>query len=89
MSVDLQAMADSYGIRRHALLLNIPYFTTMAPALAFVEALGFAQTGARPSSGSQHAGAALAAPRVEPQVQRNAAAACISRCGRSVNARRA
>jgi carbamoyl-phosphate synthase large subunit len=30
---------DSYSIRRHTLLANIPYFTTMAAALAVVDAL--------------------------------------------------
>jgi carbamoyl-phosphate synthase large subunit len=30
---------DSYSIRRHALLANIPYFTSMASALAMVDAL--------------------------------------------------
>ena len=34
-----RAIRDSYAIRRHALLANIPYFTTMAAALAAVEAL--------------------------------------------------
>jgi carbamoyl-phosphate synthase large subunit len=30
---------DSYSIRRHALLMNIPYFTTMSAALAGVDYL--------------------------------------------------
>jgi carbamoyl-phosphate synthase large subunit len=34
-----QAIADSYSIRRTALLMNLPYFTTMSAALAGVEAL--------------------------------------------------
>jgi carbamoyl-phosphate synthase large subunit len=34
-----QAIRDSYAIRRSALLHGIPYFTTMAAALAAVEAL--------------------------------------------------
>ncbi|HTM45254.1 MAG TPA: carbamoyl-phosphate synthase large subunit [Polyangiaceae bacterium] len=34
-----QAIRDSYAIRRHALLGNVPYFTTMAAALAAVDAL--------------------------------------------------
>jgi carbamoyl-phosphate synthase large subunit len=33
------AIRDSYAIRRSALLANIPYFTTMAAAVALVEAL--------------------------------------------------
>jgi len=37
-----KAIADSYSIRRNALLANIPYFTTLAAALAAVEALEFA-----------------------------------------------
>ncbi|HET9955085.1 MAG TPA: carbamoyl-phosphate synthase large subunit [Polyangiaceae bacterium] len=37
-----KAIADSYSIRRNALLANIPYFTTMAAALAAVDALEFA-----------------------------------------------
>ncbi|HYO97629.1 MAG TPA: carbamoyl-phosphate synthase large subunit [Polyangiaceae bacterium] len=37
-----KAIADSYSIRRNALLSNIPYFTTMSAALAAVEALEFA-----------------------------------------------
>ncbi|MFZ5891182.1 MAG: carbamoyl-phosphate synthase large subunit [Myxococcota bacterium] len=36
-----KAIADSYSIRRNALLANIPYFTTLAAALAAVEALEF------------------------------------------------
>jgi carbamoyl-phosphate synthase large subunit len=34
-----KAIADSYSIRRNALLANIPYFTTLAAALAAVDAL--------------------------------------------------
>jgi carbamoyl-phosphate synthase large subunit len=34
-----KAIRDSYSIRRNALLTNIPYFTTMAAALAAVDAL--------------------------------------------------
>jgi carbamoyl-phosphate synthase large subunit len=34
-----KAIADSYSIRRNALLSNIPYFTTMAAGLAAVDAL--------------------------------------------------
>jgi carbamoyl-phosphate synthase large subunit len=34
-----KAIADSYSIRRNALLANIPYFTTMAAGLAAVDAL--------------------------------------------------
>ncbi len=34
-----QAIRDSYAIRRSALLANVPYFTTMAAALAATEAL--------------------------------------------------
>ncbi|HEX2731404.1 MAG TPA: carbamoyl-phosphate synthase large subunit [Polyangiaceae bacterium] len=34
-----QAIRDSYAIRRSALLANIPYFTTMAAAMAAVDAL--------------------------------------------------
>jgi len=30
---------DSYSLRRHTLLANIPYFTTMSAALAVVQAL--------------------------------------------------
>jgi carbamoyl-phosphate synthase large subunit len=37
-----KAIADSYSIRRNALLQNIPYFTTIAAALAAVEALEYA-----------------------------------------------
>jgi len=37
-----KAIADSYSIRRNALLMNIPYFTTMAAAMAAVEAIEFA-----------------------------------------------
>jgi carbamoyl-phosphate synthase large subunit len=37
-----KAIADSYSIRRNALLNNIPYFTTIAAALAAVEALEYA-----------------------------------------------
>jgi carbamoyl-phosphate synthase large subunit len=33
------AIRDSYAIRRSALLANVPYFTTMAAAVALVEAL--------------------------------------------------
>jgi carbamoyl-phosphate synthase large subunit len=38
-----KAIADSYSIRRNALLANIPYFTTMSAALAAVDALEFSQ----------------------------------------------
>jgi carbamoyl-phosphate synthase large subunit len=34
-----KAIRDSYSIRRNALLMNIPYFTTMAAGLAAVDAL--------------------------------------------------
>ena len=34
-----KAIADSYSIRRNALLTNIPYFTTIAAGLAAVDAL--------------------------------------------------
>ncbi|MDF3064573.1 MAG: Carbamoyl-phosphate synthase large chain [Polyangiaceae bacterium] len=34
-----KAIADSYSIRRNALLSNIPYFTTMSAGLALVDAL--------------------------------------------------
>ncbi len=34
-----KAISDSYSIRRNALLANIPYFTTLAAALAAVDAL--------------------------------------------------
>jgi carbamoyl-phosphate synthase large subunit len=34
-----KAIADSYSIRRNALLANIPYFTTMSAGLAAVDAL--------------------------------------------------
>ncbi len=34
-----QAIRDSYAIRRHAVLAGIPYFTTMAAALAVTDAL--------------------------------------------------
>ena len=34
-----KAIADSYSIRRTALLMNLPYFTTMSAAMAGVEAL--------------------------------------------------
>jgi carbamoyl-phosphate synthase large subunit len=34
-----KAIRDSYSIRRNALLSNIPYFTTMAAALAAVDAV--------------------------------------------------
>jgi carbamoyl-phosphate synthase large subunit len=34
-----QAIRDSYAIRRSAVLANVPYFTTMAAAVAAVEAL--------------------------------------------------
>jgi carbamoyl-phosphate synthase large subunit len=34
-----KAIRDSYAIRRSALLTNVPYFTTMAAAIAAVEAL--------------------------------------------------
>ncbi|HEY8945841.1 MAG TPA: ATP-grasp domain-containing protein, partial [Polyangiaceae bacterium] len=37
-----KAIADSYSIRRNALLNNIPYFTTIAAALAAVEAMEYA-----------------------------------------------
>jgi len=37
-----KAIADSYSIRRNALLANIPYFTTLSAALAAVDALEFA-----------------------------------------------
>ena len=40
-TVGAKAIRDSYSIRRHALLANIPYFTTMAAALAAAEALDF------------------------------------------------
>jgi carbamoyl-phosphate synthase large subunit len=36
-----KAIADSYSIRRNALLANIPYFTTLSAALAAVDALEF------------------------------------------------
>jgi carbamoyl-phosphate synthase large subunit len=39
-----QEIQDSYSIRRHALLANIPYFTTMAAALAVVGALELRST---------------------------------------------
>jgi carbamoyl-phosphate synthase large subunit len=38
-TVGAKATRDSYSIRRHALLANIPYFTTMAAAMAAVDAL--------------------------------------------------
>ena len=34
-----KAIADSYSIRRNALLTNIPYFTTIAAGLAAVDSL--------------------------------------------------
>jgi carbamoyl-phosphate synthase large subunit len=34
-----KAIRDSYSLRRHALLANIPYFTTMAAGMAAVDAL--------------------------------------------------
>jgi carbamoyl-phosphate synthase large subunit len=34
-----KAIADSYSIRRNALLNNIPYFTTMSAGLALADAL--------------------------------------------------
>jgi carbamoyl-phosphate synthase large subunit len=34
-----KAVRDSYSLRRHTLLANIPYFTTMSAALAVVQAL--------------------------------------------------
>jgi carbamoyl-phosphate synthase large subunit len=34
-----KAIADSYSIRRNALLANIPYFTTMSAGLALADAL--------------------------------------------------
>ena len=34
-----KAIADSYSIRRNALLTNVPYFTTIAAGLAAVDAL--------------------------------------------------
>jgi carbamoyl-phosphate synthase large subunit len=34
-----KAVRDSYSMRRHTLLANIPYFTTMSAALAVVQAL--------------------------------------------------
>ena len=36
---DELARRDSYSMRRHTLLANIPYFTTMSAALAVVQAL--------------------------------------------------
>jgi carbamoyl-phosphate synthase large subunit len=44
-----KAIADSYSIRRNALLVNIPYFTTIAAGLAAVDALEVAHllTGAQ------------------------------------------
>jgi carbamoyl-phosphate synthase large subunit len=38
-----KAIADSYSIRRNALLANIPYFTTIAAGLAAVDALEVSQ----------------------------------------------
>jgi carbamoyl-phosphate synthase large subunit len=38
-TVGAKAIRDSYSIRRSALLANIPYFTTMAAAMAAVDAL--------------------------------------------------
>ena len=38
-TVGAKEIRDSYSIRRHALLANIPYFTTMAAAIAVVDAM--------------------------------------------------
>ena len=38
-TVGAKEIRDSYSIRRHALLANVPYFTTMAAAMAVVDAL--------------------------------------------------
>jgi carbamoyl-phosphate synthase large subunit len=38
-TVGAKEIRDSYSIRRSALLANIPYFTTMAAAMAAVDAL--------------------------------------------------
>ena len=38
-SMRTKAIADSYSIRRNALLKSIPYFTTMSAGLALVDAL--------------------------------------------------
>jgi carbamoyl-phosphate synthase large subunit len=44
-----QAIRDSYAIRRTALITGVPYFTTMAAALAMVDALeARAQLGSQP-----------------------------------------
>jgi carbamoyl-phosphate synthase large subunit len=34
-----KGIRDSYSMRRHTLLANIPYFTTMSAALAVVQAI--------------------------------------------------
>ena len=41
-----QALADSFSIRRSALLYHIPYYTTLAGALAVTEAIEALRTGA-------------------------------------------
>ncbi len=41
-----QSLADSYDLRRSALLLKIPYYTTTAGALAAAQAIGALADGA-------------------------------------------
>jgi carbamoyl-phosphate synthase large subunit len=40
-----KALADSFSIRRSALLYHIPYYTTLAGALAVTEAIKALQAG--------------------------------------------
>ena len=40
-----QALADSFSIRRTALMMKIPYYTTTAGALAAAQAIGAIKAG--------------------------------------------
>jgi carbamoyl-phosphate synthase large subunit len=45
-TVGAESVRDSYSLRRHALLGNVPYFTTMAAGIATVDALEASRAGA-------------------------------------------
>jgi carbamoyl-phosphate synthase large subunit len=48
-TIGAKEVKDSYSLRRQTLLLNIPYFTTMAAGLAACDALEAARGHATPS----------------------------------------
>jgi carbamoyl-phosphate synthase large subunit len=45
-TVGADAVRDSYSLRRQALLTNVPYFTTMAAAIAVCDAMEASRVGA-------------------------------------------